>query len=73
MLVAMLWCWGKHNMIKLHYIDETRRIITFELKDWEAVICCADDLTKAPIDLDCLYFEDGAKRGVFNLKTFTIC
>lgn len=61
------------KLIKVHYFDETGRRIEFKLKDWDAVVQCADSLARAPIDLEFVYFEDGPHRGIFNLHTFEVC
>lgn len=57
-------------MIKLNYTDETGRLITFSVFDWDAV---AEGLVNAPIDLEYLNYEDGRDVGVFNLNTFERC
>ena len=60
-------------MININYLDETGRKIPYTLKDWDAVISLAQTLSKAPIDLEYVYYTDGNESGVFNLNTFERC
>lgn len=56
--------------MKVHYIDDNKRKIEYELSDWDAVANVADMLLKAPIDIETLYYEDETGQGIFNLDTF---
>lgn len=60
-------------MIKLSYVNESGKLISFQVADWDAANCVADALVSAPIDLDYLEYQDGNHIGVFNLNTFERC
>lgn len=60
-------------MISLKYTTEIGQNVVFNVDDWDAVQKVADDLVRAPIDIDYLQYKEGITEGVFNLNTFERC
>lgn len=63
----------KNKWVKLSYIDDNGRKVSFDVKDWDAAVEVAEALVRAPIELDHLGYEDGMQNGIFNLNTFERC